>query len=1294
MARRSFMDLSTDIKSLIVEHIIRPTDLKNICLVCKQLHEIAARSLYREVTLDIGSPNDTRLGAFLSPKNIGLQHIRKLDLYLADVVDKCNQVQQANFAIRMILELLPENILEKFSWHPWSPFNHENLILLYKKQKRMKWLEGIALEKNVLEELQKIPDFEQTFQNVRKLGLYPDSREVLDFCHMLVKNSPKAEKITLHASFEENESPISNRELNDSSTGPGLITSTMFSHMQPFDKCTPLALKDVTLQKISLRYASSTYCKLINFRSVTSIKIFACPGADAFFAELSRSTLLPDKLETLEFKHDDNNEQDGIGALDGFLCLVSGIQNLTIDLTYAKSMPAAAGIVRHSKTLRQLNVHAGPNEDCDDELIYDYSSFSQICKECSLLEQVSVGFPPVSLIRSKQDSFVNYENCLGDLSSLVTLNITTWPNNHPSSTKLPRKVYEHLLQGLAQQGFERSATYAAAQDRSSKLAIIAWGSSDKVYDREDSQNQMIFVKGKQIDPLGTESFTATTLILYPSLREIIGNVVYRFTCPQHQMASQYPPPPGSDEPHYTPIYPAPPPPQQQQQNNAQQQLGALNGEVGSAQQPRMYPQDMFPKLDNIHDVLQQQAQHANHALSDPRMGTSPTAAQVMASAEHQQQKTNRLRKACDSCSVRKCDEAGPPCRACASLDIPCTFDRPSRRRGPPNRHAEAIKKKRRLDEGLGSEASNTASPTNAAHALAQLSTRPPQLSAESICPIPTMNALIDDFFTYIHPLCPFPHEPSFREAWDNREDARNPAFLALLASMIAAMVASFPRKPRLHLSKQKRDYYPSHLSLVDKCREVCAQARGVGYLDRSLLNVYDACTSYFLGLTGAYIFQWRQLRLYFGECLTILRSLGLHKAQEQGYTHLGGLPQSKGSNGPRFEGSKDTKLDKITEQIGRRLFWTLFAGVRTMQQLGASFGELNIAPSTPTEPLPPLPLEVDDACIFPTEIHSQPAGVVPEVTGFNINARIYLSYSTLSTTEMAYGSDELFDWDRQQRMLDDCLQRCKQTFENIPDCLHVRNNKNGQNSTFGQRKKPYFPPMPEFLGMRDPALNGFHGPESQEARRASQYEIQKANIYATHLSIRSYIVEKYFVLLEKSNNARTQMALQSSPGAPITGLDRILPTSTPAADELERRMSDEREQVIKDLLVVLGSIDMVNMEPNGDSFVSLISSLSPSKRPLKSILTTPTLQTQKIRSIASTLLEVPKERKGSVALQHQEYLYKFLDILIKLERNSPETSDPNSVESVVDEEAELRHWADLKEYQLKFQEQGGIYGFS
>ncbi|KFY09680.1 hypothetical protein V492_05386, partial [Pseudogymnoascus sp. VKM F-4246] len=116
-------------------------------------------------------------------------------------------------------------------------------------------------------------------------------------------------------------------------------------------------------------------------------------------------------------------------------------------------------------------------------------------------------------------------------------------------------------------------------------------------------------------------------------------------------------------------------------------------------------------------------------IGNGQQSASQTAAQLDA------QKGNRLRKACDSCSIRKvkCDEEGPPCRACAALEIPCTFERPSRRRGPPNRHAESIKR-RRLEEGSPSGQFATSSPTspsNVAATLASFSSHA-VLSAESI----------------------------------------------------------------------------------------------------------------------------------------------------------------------------------------------------------------------------------------------------------------------------------------------------------------------------------------------------------------------------------------------------------------------------------------------------------------------------------------------------------------------------------------------------------------------------------
>lgn len=80
----------------------------------------------------------------------------------------------------------------------------------------------------------------------------------------------------------------------------------------------------------------------------------------------------------------------------------------------------------------------------------------------------------------------------------------------------------------------------------------------------------------------------------------------------------------------------------------------------------------------------------------------------------------------------------------------------------------------------------------------------------------------------------------------------------------------------------------------------------------------------------------------------------------------------------------------------------------------------------------------------------------------------------------------------------------------------------------------------------------------------------------------------------------------------------------------------------------------------------------------------------KIRSIASTLLQASDERKGQLATQAQEYLNAFLKIIMRLERVSPANS--HDIDQPEDEDADFRIWADLREYQAKFAEHGGVMG--
>lgn len=441
----------------------------------------------------------------------------------------------------------------------------------------------------------------------------------------------------------------------------------------------------------------------------------------------------------------------------------------------------------------------------------------------------------------------------------------------------------------------------------------------------------------------------------------------------------------------------------------------------------------------------------------------------------------------------------------------------------------------------------------------------------------TLRLLVDDYFTYIHPLIPVPHEPTFRAAFDRREDVTNKTFLALLASMVGTLVASFPRRPKLHLATEiEKNDFPNSTALVKRCHDVAIQARGPGYLDKSA-TVYDAAISYFLGLCAGYVYDMHQSRIYLAECSTILRVYDLFKRP------LSAAPLSpmSGSSHPSpdsFIGIPDEPVDMIQQELGRRLFYVSLVSHQTLHQLGSSDGRIYVPPETPTDRYPPLPLEIDDEYIFPTHVESQPPGVVSQLTGFNINVRVFSSYNSLSALEVAFGSGQVFDWERQRKTIWECLQNAKAAVVNVPQELALRQDRS------------------------DAAIDAWHksedlhipADERAKSRYAVQYEIQKANIYASQLSTRSYLVEKYWSLyavyrsMQKATTPEKQSPDSAAQAVKLEGGGQDAHVRT---DYIGKMMAEERALVIKDLLALLRTVNEVNMEPNGASFVCPLLSL-------------------------------------------------------------------------------------------------------
>lgn len=411
-----------------------------------------------------------------------------------------------------------------------------------------------------------------------------------------------------------------------------------------------------------------------------------------------------------------------------------------------------------------------------------------------------------------------------------------------------------------------------------------------------------------------------------------------------------------------------------------------------------------------------------------------------------------------------------------NLGIPCTENRQSKRRGPPNRTLQRIKAQQAGE--ISFDGTGSSSPDSAAQALTTLAN---QTAAGVVVlgELQVVTALLDDYFTYVHPVAPIPHEPTFRAALSARADLHDPSFVALGAAMVGAFTAACPRRARMHFSQANGNVQSFSASdYAAHCRSIVLRAMPPEYLEKRPFSIYDTMINYLLGLASMYEGNYPNSQLYFNQCQAILSSRNL---------------QASG--------------DSIDEELRRRTFWALFSSVKDLEQLGHAPQALAASVGALGQTIG-MPLLNDDEYLTASGPIPVPQGFISRHMVFDNTIRLYETYTQLSALE-ELTSLSIISWPIIQKQYENSMADVDLIFLQVSPAISINPQSDADNAPHNSNHQypPGQYPLPrDSDAYRDRAI--------REALLQEISTMPKAILCANVLQIKSYLVEKYICALQ------------------------------------------------------------------------------------------------------------------------------------------------------------------------------------
>ncbi|PWY75365.1 beta-glucosidase [Aspergillus heteromorphus CBS 117.55] len=422
--------------------------------------------------------------------------------------------------------------------------------------------------------------------------------------------------------------------------------------------------------------------------------------------------------------------------------------------------------------------------------------------------------------------------------------------------------------------------------------------------------------------------------------------------------------------------------------------------------------------------------------------------------------------------------------------------------------------------------------------------------------------IMQDYLDYIYPLVPIVHRPSFRQALRENRDRDDQGFRALVIAIAAVVVATMPTRFQVYQSYNPPLQFASRREMARCCYDRIMGLRDSTYFDQ--ISFQKFAISYLLYATFRQLGDHNTSRMLDVEATQIARLLNLHRISE-------------------YEG-----LNCIETQLRKKGFWLILYGFvhnQLQNVLGERLSYLDPILLHSINPEDLMPLEVDDEMIFENEVVMSPSPTPCLATGFILHSRVFwaaLRSPCVETPVEPCPCVRARDPAIQVAYLQDRLQSLRYLLEHIPQPL-----------------RPWRP--------TDETLDDATGDGTMTQELRSHFASMRANLHVTHLWLQSLLIDQ----LE---------AAQSH----LQGLS-VVADSYPQTTTDSKALWLVREKLCRQLLFVLYSLPLVNLEANGLHLAC------------------------KVRDIAASLLACPFHPDDPEAQRAAEYLQQSTDILSRLD---------------------------------------------